>query len=93
MKGKNAIEFQIVGILFDDLLEELNLSIFHGIFRFLPVLIEILVKTSFFFHFMHLLGYKTVSLSMKAILCSNLEKSVCRILRKFGNFRVTFNYS
>ena len=39
---------------------------------------------------MHLFRYKTVPLSMKAILCSNLEKSVCRILRKFGNFRVTF---
>ena len=79
--------------LIDDLLEELNLRNFDGIYRFLPVLTEILVRTSFFFHFMHLLGYKTVSLSMKAILCSNLEKSVCRIWRKFGNFRVTFNNS
>ena len=69
---------------------------FHGIYRFLPVLTEILEKIHFFRfiqHFMHLFGYKTVSLSMKAILCSNLEKSVCRILRKFGNFRVTFNNS
>ena len=83
----------LVGNLIDDLLEDLNLSNFHGIYRFLPVLTEILVRTSFFFHFMHPFGYKTVSLSMKAILCSNLEKSVCRILRKFGNFRVTFNNS
>ncbi len=48
-----------------DILEELNLSNFHGIYGFLPVLTEILVRTSFFFHFiqhfMHLLGYKTVS--------------------------------
>ena len=38
------------------------LSNFYGIYRFLPVLTEILAKTSFFFHFMHLFGYKTVSL-------------------------------
>ena len=90
MKGKMCSNSILVGNLIDDLLEELNLRNFDGIYRFLPVLIEILVRSSFFFHFMHLLGYKTVSLSMKAILCSNLEKSVCRILRKFGNFRVTF---
>ncbi len=29
-------------------LEDLNLRNFHGIYRFLPVLTEILVKTSFF---------------------------------------------
>ncbi len=51
----------LVGNLIDDLLEDPNLSNFHGIYRFLPVFTEILVKTSFFFHFMHLLGYKTVS--------------------------------
>ncbi len=46
----------LVENLIDDLLEELNLSNFPGIYRSLPVFTEILVRSSFFFHFMHLFG-------------------------------------
>ena len=48
MKSKNAIRFYTCWRLIDDLLEELNLSDFHGFYCFLPVLTEILEKVHFF---------------------------------------------
>ena len=55
-----------VGNLIDDLLEELNLRIFHGIYHFLPVLTEILENFhlfSFFTAFYAPIGVKKCVLS------------------------------
>ena len=53
----------LVGNLIDDLLEELNLRNFHGIYRFLPVLTEILEKIhlfSFYTAFYAPIGVKNI---------------------------------
>ncbi len=47
-EGKMRSDSILVGNLIDDLLEEFNLRIFHGIYRFLPVLTKISENIHFF---------------------------------------------
>ncbi len=65
----------LVGNLIDDLLEELILSNFPGIYRFLPVFTEILEKIhffSFYTAFYAPIGVKNIVLSYEGEKCHRI---------------------
>ncbi len=66
-----------------------NLRNFHGIYRFLPVLTEILEKIHFFLFYSAFyapIGVKNIVFKYESNFMQQFGKSVCRILRKFGNY-------